>query len=538
MSAIPSGILSHYPLPPRVVARLPKYRDAAHFAGRCKVFPTPDDQGKCPFFLGYQADWIRDDSRLKIEEKARQIGISWSTAYRGVVETSKAGARYDSWVSSRDEIQAGLFLQDSKQFAAILNAAAEDLGEKVIDDKGHSARVLRFANGRAVNSMSSNADAQAGKRGSRLLDEFALHPDPRMLYSIAYPGITWGGNMEIVSTHRGSQNFFNELLTEAREKGNPKGWSVHRVTLQTALDHGFLYKLQSKLPAEDARMAMDEAEYFDFIRSGCADEESFLQEYMCVPGDDASAFLSYDLIASCRYPLPAGWNDFRIIRIAYDARGNELPMKTLGKWQPTAATGPLFIGWDIGRQRDLTVLCIGEMLGARLHIRCLVEMERTPFERQETELHPWLRHNLFRRAVGDQTGIGRQFAERAAKVAGRGRVEGLDFTPAVKDELATPLRAAFEDRNIAVPDDDLLTSDLRGIRRMVTATNQIRFDGERGKNGHCDRFWALAMCRHAGKTNAVNMSASTSNTANSGGMRSGFGGRGERLISGGRAGGL
>ncbi len=534
MSALAAGQLSHFPLPPKLAKSRPAY--AGDFAGKCKVFPAPDAKGVCPFFLGYQADWIRDGSRLKLEEKARQIGISWSTAYRGVVETSAVGARYDSWVSSRDEIQAGLFLQDSKQFAGILNAAAEDLGEKVIDDKGHSARVLRFANGRAINSMSSNADAQAGKRGSRLLDEFALHPDPRVLYSIAYPGITWGGSLEIVSTHRGSQNFFNELLTEAREKGNPKGWSLHRVTLQTALEHGFLYKLQCKLPPEDRRMQMDEAEYFDFIKSGCADEESFLQEYMCVPGDDASAFLSYELIAGCRYPLPAGWAEFRIDRIAYDSRGNELRGTGLGTWTADKATAPLYIGWDIGRMRDLTVIAIGERLGSRMHIRQIIEMERTPFERQEAELHPWLRHKLFRRAVGDQTGIGRQFAERAARVAGKMRVEGLDFTPAVKDELATPMRAAFEDRNILVPDDALITADLRGIRRMVTATNQIRFDGERGKNGHCDRFWALAMCLHAGKTNSAQMSATGSNI---GGRRGdAFGRRAMQPISGGRLAGV
>ena len=47
-----------------------------------------------------------------------------------------------------------------------------------------------------------------------MLDEFALHPDPRKLWSIAYPGITWGGTREVISTHRGSHNFFNELIRE------------------------------------------------------------------------------------------------------------------------------------------------------------------------------------------------------------------------------------------------------------------------------------------------------------------------------------
>ena len=49
---------------------------------------------------------------------------------------------------------------------------------------------------------------------------------------------------------------------------------------------GFLYKLQQALPADAEQQDMDEGQYFDFVRSGCADEESFLQEYMCVPGDD------------------------------------------------------------------------------------------------------------------------------------------------------------------------------------------------------------------------------------------------------------
>ncbi len=92
--------------------------------------------------------------------------------------------------------------------------------------------MLEFANGKRIHSMSSNPDAQAGKRGGRVLDEFALNPEPRKLWAIAYPGITWGGAMEIISTHRGSGNYFNELIREIREQGNPKNISLHRVTLQ------------------------------------------------------------------------------------------------------------------------------------------------------------------------------------------------------------------------------------------------------------------------------------------------------------------
>ena len=77
--------------------------------------------------------------------------------------------------------------------------------------------------------------------------------------------------------------------------------SLHRVTLQDALDQGFLFKLQQSLPADAEQQGMDEAAYFDFIKAGAADEESFDQEYMCVPADDDAKFLEYGLITACEY---------------------------------------------------------------------------------------------------------------------------------------------------------------------------------------------------------------------------------------------
>ena len=175
--------------------------------GRSKIIPDKD-----ALLLPYQRRWVQDMSRIKIMEKSRQIGISWSSAYALVRRKVLAGATLDAWVSSRDEIQAKLFLDDCKHFADLLKVVSEDLGIQVLDDKGSTSFVLRFASGVKINSMSSSPDAQAGKRGDRLLDEFALHKDNRKLYAIAYPGITWGGQLEMVSTHRGSHNFFNQLI--------------------------------------------------------------------------------------------------------------------------------------------------------------------------------------------------------------------------------------------------------------------------------------------------------------------------------------
>ena len=66
---------------------------------------------------------------LKLMEKSRQIGISWATAYAADERTAAQGARHDQWVSSRDDLQARLFIEDCKMWAQIMHLAAKDLGE-------------------------------------------------------------------------------------------------------------------------------------------------------------------------------------------------------------------------------------------------------------------------------------------------------------------------------------------------------------------------------------------------------------------------
>ena len=447
--------------------------------GRGKARVAPANPGA--LFLPYQQRWIDDRSRLKLMEKSRQIGISWSTAYAAVERTAIAGAKYDQWVSSRDDIQARLFVEDCKTMSNLLHFAAADLGEKVVDDeRKQTAYVLHFDSGKRINSMSSNPDAQAGKRGGRILDEFALHQDPRKLWAIAYPGITWGGNMEVISTHRGSNNFFNGLIREIREHKNPKGISLHRVTLEDALNDGFLYKLQNALPDYHEVQTMDEAAYYDFIKSGCADEESFLQEYMCAPADDDAAFLEYNLIASAEYGSAEKWE------------------KTLDDMRATR--GRYYAGLDIGRKNDLTVLWIFEKLGDVFHTRKVIALRNMAKPDQEKIIWPWL--DIVERACLDNTGLGIGWTDDAKRKFGEYKVEGITFTSKLKEELAYPVRGAMEDKKLRIPYTPQIRADLRSLTKVTTPAGNIRFTAERTDDGHADHFWALALALHAGSNPA------------------------------------
>lgn len=429
--------------------------------GRAKVIPARPDA----LFLPYQARWVADKARLKLMEKSRQIGISWATAYAAVERTARKGARLDQWVSSRDEMQAKLFVADGKRFAEALDVGARDLGEVVLDaEKRHSAMALTFANGRTIYSMSSNPDAQAGKRGGRILDEFALHPDPKKLWSIAYPGITWGGSLEAISTHRGSGNYFNHLVRGVKEQGNPMGISLHTVTLQTALDEGFLWKLQSALPADDPVQDMDEAKYFDFVRSGCPDEETFAQEYMCRPADDASAWLPYTLITPCE-------------------------SAAIGPY----TGGPCWVGMDIARRRNLTVITVLELVGDVLWTREIIELQNQTFGSQLTELSRVMRDYQVIRAALDQTGMGEKVVEDARSTHGQ-RIEGVVMTAPRKLDIATALKQRFEDRAIRIPSRMDLRADLHAVKKIDGPTGVPRLVAEEGSDrSHSDRFWSLAL---------------------------------------------
>ena len=459
--------------------------------GRAKVIPPNT------LLLPYQSRWVKDTARLKLAVKSRQIGWTWATGYGLVRRKSVKGATLDAWISSRDEIQARLFLEDCKGLGDLLHVGARDLGESVIDERGNSAFVLSLANGLRLHSMSSNPDAQAGKRGDRVLDEFALHPDPRKLYAIAYPGITWGGSMEIFSTPRGSNSFFQTLIDEIAD-GNPKHFSFHRITLEDALNQGFLAKLQKKLPPGDERQDMDEQAYFDFIKDGCSDEESFNQEYMCVAADDEGAFIEFELIDKCKIK--------GIGKTGIDDKP-ENKQKKKGKWvcewrsADPIGNGALYIGWDLAKVSDLSVLWLAEDVAGRLVSRRVKAMHKMDFSEQYKEVEEYMSMRNVRRMCMDASGMGeRPFEEMRATYGWL--VEGVKFTGQAKEAMAYKVRGDMEDAKFLIPDERFVVADLRKMRKIVTAANNIRFEGERDKDGHSDRFWAAALCREAKGSNS------------------------------------
>lgn len=422
------------------------------------------------YFLPYQQRWLNDKSPIKIWEKSRRIGATYVQSYEDVRDCiNKAVPAV--WFSSADESAAKEYITYCEQWVKLFHAAATSLGEIVIDsEKDVKALVIEFANGTKIHALSSNPKGFRSKGGKVILDEFAHHNNASELWKAARPCVTWGFPLRILSTHNG-QNCLYFKFIEQIIKGKLK-WSHHLTPVQLAVNEGLVDKIYQRPTTEEERQ-----QWINNERENCFDEYTWLQEYCCIAIDEACAFLPYDLIASCELD--------DILKPLEDIKND------------------IFVGIDIGRVKDLTVIWVLEQVEHLKFTRLVIELFKTPFHIQEEVLYSVLNHKLFRRCCPDSTGIGRQLSENAQYKFGKYRVEPINFTNKIKEELAYNLRTNFEDKTVFIPKQHEIREDLHSIRRFTTKANNIRFDADSSEiSGHADRFWALALALHACSTNS------------------------------------
>jgi phage FluMu gp28-like protein len=428
------------------------------------------------WFVPTQIKWLEDNSPLRIWEKSRQVGATKTDSLDSVFKVSPADAKFDVWVTSRDDLQACLYLDDCKDWARILNLAATDLGVLLLDPRTNfTAHVLQFANGRRIYCLSSNPNALAGKRGHVKIDEFALHPDQRLLYRIAKPVTQWGGTLSIISTHRGHGTLFNQIIQDIRHKGNPMGWSLYSYPIQKAVEEGIVQRINEKSGRNET-----EEQFLKRLRAECIDEEQWLQEYCCTPSDENSAFFSYEMLNACTDPLIKLMSLQQLLNYARENPGCSL-----------------YMGVDVGRTRNLFVIDVGEKIGDVIWDRARIELHNRPFGEMKENLYPILALSQLKRCCMDANGIGIQLHEEARERFGW-KAEGIKITAPIKEELAFGLRTAFEDRKLRIVSDESLRSDLRALKKETTSSGNVPLDGQ-VENSHCDRTWAKALRQHAAR---------------------------------------
>lgn len=418
------------------------------------------------YFLPYQTDWLKDNSQIKIWEKSRRIGATYVQSFEDVLDCVE-GKVPAVWFSSADESAAKEYILYCSQWAKILDKAASDVGENVIDEKnGIKSLQIVFSNGTRINALSSNPKAFRSKGGKVVWDEAAHHDRDREMWKAAKPAATWGFPIRILSTHNGKNSLFYKFTEQI--KAGKLNWSLHTTDIFQAVEDGLYDKIVGRKTTDAERKA-----WIEELKRDSFDNSTWLEEYCCVPVDEATAFLPYELISKC------------------EAEGTLV--ENLDEIK-----GDIYVGVDIGRKKDLTVISVIEKIAEMRFLRKKIELEKTKFSVQRDVLFEILSHPNMRRASIDATGLGMQLAEEAEETFGKFRIEPVMFTLKTKEEMAYNLLRLFQDGFVRIPPERELREDLHSIRKVTTASNNIRFDVAQTEiSGHADRFWSLALALYA-----------------------------------------
>lgn len=392
--------------------------------------------------LPYQQRWINDTTPLKIWLASRQTGKSFAIAMEAVVDAMKD--KCNNMILSSSERQSKEVMQKVFSHLRYLKVRSED----IIKAERETKEEISLPNGSRIISLPANPETSRGFSGNVFLDEFAFHKDTREIWKAMYPTIARGYKVRITSTPNGKNNMFYELWQHG------ENFSKHMTDIYTAVNEGLKVNI-------------------DELRKGIADPDAWAQEFECQFIDEATAYITYDMITACEdegaaIDLPE----------SFEFAGREL-----------------YIGVDIGRKKDLTVIWLWEKLGDVFWTRMVKRLHKAPFRLQQDVLSMYL--PLVRRACIDATGLGMQLAEEMITKYGS-KAEAVTFTNAVKEDLAVTFRRRFEDKQVRIPIDRDIREDIHSVKKFTTASGNVRFDAERTEMGHADHFWSAALGMHAG----------------------------------------
>jgi phage FluMu gp28-like protein len=453
----------------------------------------------------YQRRWVEDASRFKIGVMSRQSGKSFSTALEAVLDCF---AHKTKWVLlSAGERQSKELMATAATHARAIGAAVEELESTFVaqDKTEYKQLELVFPNGSRMIGLPANPNTARGHSANILLDEFAFHKDSREIWKALFPTVTRGYKIRIISTPQGKKNKFYELWTgrtaqmwdglEYERPGERGGWSKHRVTIDDAVAMGLELKDEEGRPIEP-----------EDLRLSLSDDDSWHQEYLVEFLDEATAWLTYDLIETVedvKLLAAPSWVEELVALAREDhERYKSHPAPPAFDAGPVLGGVPfgreIYLGMDIGRRRDLSVIWLDELVDGLAWTRAVIELHKLPFGVQERVLFALLGLRGLRRACIDSSGLGMQLSEKAVEKFGEHRVEPVDFTAKNKEALATAIKKSFEDRRDRIPADQTVRQSLHSVKKEVTATGNVRFDADRTEQtGHADHFWAKALAVQA-----------------------------------------
>jgi phage FluMu gp28-like protein len=196
-------------------------------------------------FYPFQQDWLLEPADYAACNKARQTGLSHTTAAVGVLWGAFHGEL--TTVISLSELLATEVLEKAKRHARVLHG----LGSKMAEVNESNKTEMRFTSGGRIIALPSTGGRSFS--GNVFLDEFAYQQHPDEIWDAALAVTMHGYKARVASTPNGTGNEFHRLLTDPKAN---RGWVLHEIPLQRALDDGMRVDIETcwKIAKGDPRL--------------------------------------------------------------------------------------------------------------------------------------------------------------------------------------------------------------------------------------------------------------------------------------------
>ncbi|PAY00148.1 hypothetical protein CKO50_17130 [Pseudoalteromonas sp. HM-SA03] len=456
----------------------------------------------------YQRDWMNDESVIKIAEKSRRTGLTFSEALDDVMSAVSETSPQNTYYLGSDKEMAKEFIEACAFWARKLNMVMGQIEESIFEDEdedGTKKSINTFevkfpTTGKKIIALSSNPRALRGRQGNVVLDEFAFHNSADEVMKAAVSLTMWGGKIRIISTHNGVDNLFNTMITQARR--GEKSYSVHHIPIDRALRDGLYKRICLMAGREWSQEAEDKwlAEQVNYYTS----KEAANEELYCVPSQGAGQYLSR------RMRERALTKDFKVVRFKapddFETWTEDQRVREVDKWCKEHVL-PLIeklnpelshaFGEDFARKGDLSVFSVGEIAqDTRLLVPFIVELRNVTYDQQRqimfyiTERLPRLRGLAF-----DATGNGGYLAEAAMLKYGTEMVDCVHLSQAWYREWMPKLKDYFEMNNISLPKDQDVLDDLGQIKLKdgIAQIDKGKTTDTSGEKRHGDSAVSIAM---------------------------------------------
>lgn len=428
--------------------------------------------------LGYQQEWIADDSTLKVAEKGRRVGLTWAEAADDVLIAAAMGGSNVFYISATEDM-AREYIEAVAMWAKHFSQAASEIADGIYDDTDDGASEKRYiktyevnfpGSGRRIVALSSRPTNLRGKQGVVVIDEAAYAPDLGALLKAAMAMVMWGDRVRIISTHDGVDNPFNELIQEIRAGKRGKSASVHTISFARAVADGLYRRVCLRKGMAWSQAAEDE--WVTQARAMYADNAA--EELDAIPSQSGGNYLSLALIQARMAkdtPLVRGRWEPEFVLLPEEARRMAVRGWIAEQLDPILDKLSKLhrhrFGWDFARVADLSVLEVtAQDAGLNRRVVLVLELANCPFASQEQILwHVIRKLPRFSGGAMDAGGNGAQVAENTALQFGITMIHQVKLSQAWYVANAPKLKADLEDGTKAgIPRDDNLQSDLRALR--------------------------------------------------------------------------